>query len=287
MLSYRHAFHAGNHADVLKHLSLVLCCLHLSKKDKPFCYLDTHAGAGMYNLNSEAAQKNQEYLTGVDKLMQSNSVPEAFKPYQALIRQARDLNPRAYPGSPWFAAQTLRAHDSLQLFELHPNDFQQLTRLFSRDKRVKTHNSDGYQSLKSLFPPPSRRGITLIDPPYEQEQEYQAVLATLREGIKRFNTGAYIVWYPLINRQASAKSSASEKMVKQIHTEFSQEQLHVQYIVDPAAKGMYGSGLAILNPPWGLQEQLQEALSFLCRNTGNPNSRFNLTMQAVNQNPRA
>ena len=286
MLSYRHAFHAGNHADVLKHLSLILCCMHLSKKDKPFCYVDTHAGAGMYNLNSESAQKNQEYLSGINPLLHSETVPEVFRPYLNLIEQARKHNPKAYPGSPWFAAQILRAHDSLHLFELHPNDFQQLSALFSQDKRARVKNQDGYQSLKSLFPPPARRGITLIDPPYEQEQEYQAVLSALREGLKRFNTGVYIVWYPLINRDSSTKSKASEKMIKLIHTEFSQEQLHVQYILDPSTKGMYGSGLAILNPPWGLQEQLQDALNFLCRRTGKPNSQFKLTLQAVNQNVR-
>lgn len=238
----------------------------------------------MYSLKSESAQKNQEYLNGIGRLLESNSSPDVFSDYLSLIKQARKKSPDTYPGSPWFASQLLRAYDTLQLFELHPNDFRQLSALFSRDKRITVRNQDGYHSLKSLFPPPARRGITLIDPPYEQEQEYQAVLSTLKEGIKRFNTGVYVVWYPLINRPTSAKSSASEKMLKHIQKEFAQEQLHVQYSIDPAAKGMHGSGLAIINPPWGLQEQLQEALKFICRISGNPNSHFSITSQSVNEN---
>jgi 23S rRNA (adenine2030-N6)-methyltransferase len=290
MLSYRHIFHAGNHADVLKHLTLILCCEHLCKKDKAFCYVDTHAGAGMYNLNSEAAKKNQEYRNGINTLYDhipantntSNNSPEkslppsVFKPYLTLIEQARKQNPNAYPGSPWFAAEILRPYDQLHLFELHPNDFQKLAQLFSGDKRIKVKQQDGYQSLKSLLPPAARRGLILIDPPYEQEKEYQAVLNTLKEGIKRFNSGVYIIWYPLINREASAKSKASEKMLKHIQSDFPQEQLHVQFIANAEAKGMYGSGLAIINPPWGLKEQLQEALDFLCSTDKNHQRQFKL-----------
>lgn len=264
MLSYRHAFHAGNHADVIKHLTLVLCCEHLSKKDKGFTYVDTHAGAGMYDLKSDAASKNNEHSDGISQLSKLPNLPKVFSSYLKLIEQSKKQKSSHYPGSPWLAAKLLRPQDQASLFEMHPKDFSILSALFSGNRHIKVKQSDGYQSLKSLFPPPSRRAITLIDPPYEQEKEYQEVINTLKDGISRFNSGTYIVWYPLINRPNSSKDKASEKMLRQIKTLFSQEQLHLQFILDKELKGMYGSGLAIINPPWGLKEQLQEALTFLC-----------------------
>lgn len=281
MLSYRHAFHAGNHADVIKHLTLVLCCEHLCKKDKGFSYVDTHGGAGIYDLNSADARKNNEHLNGINSLSKLPTLPEVFSPYLALIEQAKKLKSSNYPGSPWFAAQFLRPQDQAALFEMHPKDFKSLSSLFASNRRIKVKQADGYQSLKSLFPPPSRRALILIDPPYEQEKEYQSVIETLKEGISRFNSGTYIVWYPLINRQNSVKNKASEKMLHQIKNLFSQEQLHIQFILDKDLKGMYGSGLAIINPPWGLEQQLQEALSFLCASSNTKKYQFTLELQSA------
>jgi 23S rRNA (adenine2030-N6)-methyltransferase len=284
MLSYRHAFHAGNHADVIKHLTLVLCCEHLCKKDKGFSYIDTHAGAGIYDLKSNNASKNDEHLDGITSLSKLPTLPKVFSRYLTLIEQAKKNKASAYPGSPWFAAQFIRPQDQASLFEMHPKDFSLLSSLFAGNRRIKVKQSDGYQSLKSLFPPASRRAITLIDPPYEQEKEYQLVIQALKEGISRFNTGTYIVWYPLINRQNTVKNKACEKMLRQIKSLFSQEQLHIQFILDKDQKGMYGSGLAIINPPWGLKEQLQEALGFLC-SIGDKNKRqFEIEAIDVNQN---
>lgn len=282
MLSYRHAFHAGNHADVIKHLTLVLCCEHLCKKDKGFSYVDTHAGAGIYDLKSLNASKNDEHLDGITSLSKLAKLPKVFNSYLALIDQAKKHKANAYPGSPWFAAQLLRPQDQAALFEMHPKDFNLLASLFAGNRRIKVKQTDGYQSLKSLFPPTSRRAITLIDPPYEQEKEYQAVIHTLKEGISRFNSGTYIVWYPLINRQNSFKDKASEKMLRQIKSLFRQEQLHIQFILDKDLKGMYGSGLAIINPPWGLEQQLQEALSFLCSIGDTKKRHFSIELQSVN-----
>lgn len=264
MLSYRHAFHAGNHADVIKHLTLVLCCEHFCKKDKSFSYIDTHAGAGMYDLKSSTSTKTNEQREGIGRLTAQPAIPKTFNRYLSLVEQAKKQKSSAYPGSPWFAAQCLRSHDQASLFEMHPKDFSLLANLFSGNRRIKVKQSDGYQSLKSLFPPVSRRAVVLIDPPYEQEKEYQSVIHTLKEGISRFSSGTYIVWYPLINRANSTKDKAAEKMLRQIKSLFNQEQLHAQLILDKDMKGMYGSGLAIINPPWGLKEQLQEALTFLC-----------------------
>lgn len=282
MLSYRHAFHAGNHADVIKHLTLILCCEHLCKKDKGFSYIDTHAGAGIYDLKSVNASKNDEHLDGITSLFKLPKLPNIFGSYLALIEQAKKYKANTYPGSPWFAAQLLRPQDQAALFEMHPKDFKLLSSLFAGNRRIKVKQADGYQSLKSLFPPPSRRALTLIDPPYEQEKEYQSVIETLKEGLSRFNSGTYIVWYPLINRQNSLKDKASEKMLRQIKTMFKQEQLHIQFILDKEQKGMYGSGLAIINPPWGLEQQLHEALSFLCTLGDNTKRQFSIELQSVN-----
>jgi 23S rRNA (adenine2030-N6)-methyltransferase len=283
MLSYRHAFHAGNHADVIKHLTLVLCCEHLCKKDKGFSYIDTHAGAGIYNLKSEAATKNNEHLEGIASLTNLPKLPKVFNSYVKLIEQAKKQRSNSYPGSPWLASQLLRSQDQAALFEMHPKDYNLLASLFAGNRRIKVQQSDGYQSLKTLFPPPSRRAITLIDPPYEQEKEYQAVIQTLKDGISRFNSGTYVVWYPLIKRATSAKDKAAEKMLKQIKNLFNQEQLHIQFILDKDMKGMYGSGLAIINPPWGLKEQLQEALTFLCSIGETQKRQFTLEVIDVNQ----
>ncbi|MFV1872065.1 MAG: 23S rRNA (adenine(2030)-N(6))-methyltransferase RlmJ [Oleiphilus sp.] len=264
MLSYRHAFHAGNHADVIKHLTLVLCCEYFCQKNKAFHYIDTHAGAGLYDLKSEAATKNNEHRRGIEVLLNQANIPAAFNRYIELIQQSNKAQTSAYPGSPWFAGQLLRPHDQATLFEMHPTDFSLLAKLFSGNRRIKVKQADGFQSLKSLMPPASRRAITLIDPPYEQEKEYQAVIQTLEDGISRFSTGTYIVWYPLINRSGSSKQIASNIMLKQIKSKFAQEQLHIQYIQDSKMQGMYGSGLAIINPPWVLEDKLREALNFLC-----------------------
>lgn len=283
MLSYRHAFHAGNHADVIKHLTLVLCCEHFCKKDKGFSYIDTHAGAGMYDLKSAPATKNNEQIDGIGALKKSTKHPKVLNSYLNFVEQAKKQRKNAYPGSPWFASQYLRPQDQANLFELHPKDFHSLSSLFSGNRRIQTKQSDGYMGLKSLFPPPSRRAITLIDPPYEQEKEYQSVIHTLKEGISRFNSGTYIVWYPLINRSNTTKNKAGEKMLKQIKSLFKQEQLHTQFILDKDLSGMYGSGLAIINPPWGLKEQLQEALTFLCSIDETKKREFTLEAIDVNQ----
>lgn len=283
MLSYRHAFHAGNHADVIKHLAVVLCCEHFCKKDKGFSYVDTHAGAGMYDLKSQSSTKNNEHEDGISALEKQKAPPKVFDNYLKLIARAKQSKATAYPGSPWFASQLLRTQDQAALFEMHPKDFSLLSAKFSGNRRIKVKQTDGYQSLKSIFPPPSRRAITLIDPPYEQEKEYQSVIQTLKDGISRFNTGTYIVWYPLINRANSSKVQASEKMVRHIKNTFKQEQLHTQFILNSDQKGMYGSGLAIINPPWGLNTQLHEALTYLCSIDPTKKRQFRFEALDVNQ----
>ena len=202
MLSYRHAFHAGNHADVLKHLVLVLTLDYYQRKDKPFWYIDTHAGSGLYRLSSTEAQKTREFTHGIQTLWDAERIPDELRTYLHLVQQ---LNPtqqlEQYPGSPWLAAHLLRKHDQLRLFELHPTDFKALDDALGNDKRVHLSKQDGLTGLLGLLPPITRRAVTLIDPSYELKTDYADVITTLAKAHQRFATGTYLLWYPVIARQ--------------------------------------------------------------------------------------
>lgn len=268
MLSYRHGFHAGNHADVLKHWVCVLTASYMAKKDKPFFYIDTHSAAGLYSLNDGIAQKTNESEKGIQALWDVK-VPEVLKSYMSVINQ---LNPgeklKLYPGSPWFVRQFLRANDRAKLFELHPQDFQLLRKNFSDDKIVTMEKSDGFSALKALLPPPPKRAMVVIDPPYEQAQEYQLVVNAIEQALKRFANGVYVIWYPLINR--NDKQKMSETMVRKLKNLKAKSFLDVRMWVSGSdeEQGMYGSGLTVLNPPWNLEQQLNEGLPFLIEKMG-------------------
>ncbi len=268
MLSYRHSFHAGNHADVLKHWALVLMAQYMGQKDKPYWYVDTHSAAGGYDLFGDEAQKTGEFHDGVARLWQQ-PVPDVLKPYMKLV-EAFNLSGelRRYPGSPWFVRQCLRANDKARLFELHPRDYALLNQNFSRDKQVSVEQSDGYTGLKALLPPPTKRALVAIDPPYEQAKEYDQVVRSIQQSLKRFATGVYVVWYPLINR--NAKQEASEAMVEKLKACGAKAWLDVRFWVNAKSEeaGMYGSGLMILNPPWTLKSQLEKGLPFLVETLG-------------------
>ncbi len=177
MLSYRHSFHAGNHADVLKHTVQSLIIESLKEKEKPFLYLDTHSGAGRYQLTGEHAEKTGEYLEGIARIWEQPDLPEELLPYMNIVRQLNDNGRlRYYPGSPLLAKYLLREHDKLVLTELHSSDYPLLRTEFSRDNRAQVFKEDGYQQLKSKLPPQSRRGFALMDPPYEMKTDYEAVV---------------------------------------------------------------------------------------------------------------
>ncbi|MFN3593360.1 MAG: 23S rRNA (adenine(2030)-N(6))-methyltransferase RlmJ [Thiobacillaceae bacterium] len=264
MLSYRHAFHAGNHADVLKHLILVHVLDHLNLKDKPWWYVDSHAGAGVYNLSSDYARKNAEYETGIGRLWARPDLPEAVARYVELVR---GLNPdgrlRLYPGSPWIASRLMRRQDRLRLFELHPMDGRLLKQTFAElDQRVRIEAADGFEGLKAVLPPPSRRGLTLIDPAYEVKTDYRAVVQALKAGLDRFATGIYAIWYPLLPRHEARELPQRLRRLPGIRW------LDVSLSVRaPAAEGfgMHGSGMFVVNPPWTLAATLAATLSWLTR----------------------
>lgn len=261
MLSYRHAFHAGNHADIIKHLTLVLTLEYYLRKDKPFWYIDTHSGSGFYRLSSSKAQKNREFTSGLQHLWGNKSAPEQLSTYQNLIRQANPDNKlEYYPGSPWLAARMLRKTDQLRLFELHPADFRNLDELLCKDKRVQIKQKDGLKGLTGLLPPPSRRAVTLIDPSYELKDDYSAVVEALIKAHKRFATGAYLLWYPVVSRQRVTQ------MLRALQASNIPDILQIEFCPlpdDDNNRGMTGSGMFAINPPWLLARQMQEILPWL------------------------
>lgn len=260
MLSYRHSFHAGNHADVLKHIVQTLIIESLKEKEKPFLYLDTHAGAGRYQLSNAHATRTGEYLEGIARLWQQEEVPELILPYLEAVGSLNTSDElRYYPGSPLLAAKLLREQDLLMLTELHPTDFPLLRTEFSRDKRVRVCREDGFGQLKSKLPPASRRGFALIDPPYELKQDYSAVVKGIVEGYKRFATGTYAIWYPVVHRQQI------KRMLKELEATGIRKILQIELAVKPDSDqlGMTASGMIVINPPWKLASQMASILPWL------------------------
>ncbi|MDK2123411.1 23S rRNA (adenine(2030)-N(6))-methyltransferase RlmJ [Parachitinimonas caeni] len=262
MLSYRHAFHAGNHADVLKHFILVQLLQYLGQKDKPFWYVDTHAGAGCYQLDTGYAAKNAEYLGGIDRLWQRNDLPEAIQEYVEVVRTFNpDGKLRFYPGSPMCALNVMRSTDKLRLFELHSTDSGLLAEnMRPAGRQVGLQAADGFAGLKAVLPPPPRRGLILIDPPYEDKRDYQRVVAAMQESLQRFATGTYAIWYPLLQRHEAMQ------LPEKLHGVPCKSWLNVSLTVRRPSSdgfGMHGSGMYLFNPPWRLPELLKEVMPWL------------------------
>jgi 23S rRNA (adenine2030-N6)-methyltransferase len=281
MLSYRHAFHAGNHADVLKHFVTIQLLQYLNQKDTPYSYIDTHSGAGVYALDSAFASKNAEFDTGIGPLWERTDLPPAVKEYVDLVKA---MNPsgrmRYYPGSPYIADQVAREEDRLRLFELHPADSklladnfrkleehaaQQGIRPTTRGKRVLITRGDGFQALKALLPPPSRRALVLIDPPYEDKQDYKKVKDTLADALTRFPTGTYAVWYPLLQRMESRQFADK---LKQLQAGSWLNVVLTTHTPMPDGFGLHSSGMFILNPPYTLEPMLKEVMPWLVKTLG-------------------
>jgi 23S rRNA (adenine2030-N6)-methyltransferase len=268
MLSYRHAFHAGNHADVLKHYVLGLVLAHAKQKDKPFWYIDTHAGAGMYSLNEGYATQNAEFEQGIDKLITATDLPKPLADFVAQIKSFNTGNTLdLYPGSPAIAQDYLRADDKMRLFELHPNDCKILIENFkgqgqNKNSQTKIEMQDGFTGIKAYLPPPPRRAVVLIDPPYEDKQDYQRVVNCIKDSLNRFATGTYMVWYPLLQRDEP------DEMIEDLMQLNMPNWLHVAMAIHAPSEegyGMHGSGLFIINPPWTLPNTLAETMPILTK----------------------
>ncbi len=266
MFSYRHAFHAGNHADVLKHVVLVALLAHFRRKEAPFLVVDTHAGAGMYALDEGWAAQRAEFRDGVGRLWGRGDAPGPVADWLAAVaRHNPDGALRRYPGSPMLAFDALREQDRLRLFELHPNEHRVLEAQFARldraaARRVRIERVDGFAGLKAVLPPASRRALVLVDPPYEDKHDYARVVAALREALRRFATGCYAIWYPQVRRrEAETLVSTLERWpeLRWLNTTLSVGR------PSPGGFGLHGSGVFVVNPPFGLEASLRSSLPYL------------------------
>jgi len=260
-MNYRHAFHAGNHADVLKHLALVLIVQRLAQKPAPFAVIDTHAGAGAYDLTSEEARRSPEWEAGIGKLWDWPDAPAAFAAYRAAIAAHNAGGALGvYPGSPLFAAHAMRSQDRLVLCELHPEEAQKLRgalRPVRDGPIVQVHQRDGFEAVAALTPPAERRGLVLIDPPYEAANELRASVAALKAAHARFAHGVYLWWRPLKD-SAVLDAADAELPGPKLRADL--------WTHPPALTGpLTGSSLLVLNPPYGLAEALRETLPALAQ----------------------
>lgn len=271
-MNYRHAFHAGNFADVLKHTVLFALIEALKAKPAPFCVVDTHAGSGCYALDSAQADKTGEYKDGIARLLFPDMHGDGNAPaLPPLLRRWLDSildlpgnedGLKLYPGSPLQAAAAMREGDSAQLCELHPEEATLLRELFRHDARVHVHERDGYEALKSFVPPREKRGLVLIDPPFEaQEDEYRTIEQTLKQALVRWPGGIYAVWYPIKRR------SQVQPFHRWLQHCGARRVLRAELLVwpDDSPLRLNGSGMVIVNAPWKLDEALREPLKALGR----------------------
>ncbi|HMT37521.1 MAG TPA: 23S rRNA (adenine(2030)-N(6))-methyltransferase RlmJ [Thermomonas sp.] len=262
-MNYRHAFHAGNHADVLKHIVLLALCDALVAKPGACFALDTHAGRGLYRLDGEAAGKTGEALDGIARLQAEAPHEPLVQRYLAAVRACRQRHgAHAYPGSPWLLAHALRAQDRIAACELHPEESHVLREQFAGDPRVAVHQRDGYAALKALLPPRQGetrfgRGLVLVDPPYEaQLDEFDIALAALREALARWPQGMVALWYPIKQRRVLA--AIQRRFAALEAKSILQAELLVR--PDDSPLRMNGSGMLLLNPPWQFDRTLAPAL---------------------------
>lgn len=268
-MNYRHAFHAGNFADVFKHVLLTRILIHLGRKPTPYRYLDTHSGTGLYDLDGPEARRGGEWQGGIARLdpdAASGAVRALLQPYLDIVGP-RDAGgrPSLYPGSPALAAALTRAQDKLIFCELHPRDAAALRKTVGRDRRAKIIEIDGYIALNATVPPPERRGLVLVDPPFEAPTEFAAMLDGLSAAHRKWPTGVYALWYPLKNRDGVARFTTGlmASGIRRI--------VQVELMIEPGAWGeglLAGCGMAIVNPPFGLSDDAEQLLPFLASQLG-------------------
>jgi 23S rRNA (adenine2030-N6)-methyltransferase len=253
-MNYRHAYHAGNFADVVKHIALVAILNHLKKKETPFAVIDTHAGRGLYDLKGDEAARTDEASSGIGRLRDLHEGPAALLDYLALVK---GYGVDAYPGSPLLAARLKRPGDRLVAIEKHPEDEAALARALAPFKRARAVEGDGYKQLVALLPPPERRGLVLIDPPYEQPSEFSDAAQALIAANARFATGIFLVWFPIKSRR-EADSFCGEVVAGGL-----KRALRIDFDTAPssAEEKLHAAGLFVVNPPFGFEEEMRAALS--------------------------
>ena len=260
-MNYRHAYHAGNGADVLKHVVLLALLDHLNRKETPYCYLDTHAGRGMYPLGAAETQRAGEFRDGIAKLLDAEDAPPAILRYLEVINRVgvEDGALVRYPGSPALALEGLRLQDRAVLVELHHGEATALKNALYRDRRAQVHERDGHEALLALIPPKEKRGIALIDPPYEQPDEFDRLEQTLVAATARWPSGIYAVWYPIKHGESAQRflnRMAASGIRRQLVIELTHER-------DDLPGGLNGSGMLIINPPYQLEQTLSGSLPWL------------------------
>ncbi len=260
-MNYRHAYHAGNFADVMKHAILVLALEHLRQKEKPFFVLDTHAGTGETDLSGVEAQKTGEFRDGIARILADPAPHPALRPYLQTLAElgCASENPGRYPGSPLIARSLARESDRLAFCELHPDDAVNLKALFRGNRTVRVHETDGYGALKALLPPPERRGLVLIDPPFEARDEFDRLLAALGEALARWASGTYLIWYPV--KDPSVSGQFLDRLAEDGPPKTLRAELLIRAADDPAR--LSGCGIIAINPPWTLEETLRDLLPWL------------------------
>jgi 23S rRNA (adenine2030-N6)-methyltransferase len=293
-MNYRHIFHAGNFADVFKHLVLILLIESLCKKEKPFFYLDTHAGSGIYDIGSETAKKSAEFVNGISRIYNLTECPEVVKQYQEIIRKLNSEKPgtlRFYPGSPYIVYSMLREHDHMVLTELHEEEYETLKNnvaagfslrniytqakacgynFQNKSKNIAIHHIDGYQALKAFLPPKSiGRGLILIDPPFEQNIEWNQIINGLEIALQRFPHGIYAIWYPNKDNKITSsfysdlKQKLSYKDILRIEFEATKTAAFPDRDAAFGRTPLNSCGMIIINPPWQFKQQLDPILTWL------------------------
>ena len=260
MFSYRHIYHAGNYADVFKHVVLLALIQALQRKDTGFCVQDTHAGIGLYDLHSQQARKNREFDMGVELIRQSTDQPDLIKDYLGIVQACNEGKALDYyPGSPMIARKLVRPQDQMVLTELNETDYALLKRGFRGDAQVAVHHQDAWTGLKAFLPPRLKRGLVLIDPPYELKSEVPDMVKALTAAHKKWPTGMYAIWYPIF------EDNFDKRIARQLKESGIRKILDCHMTIRDASDGrrMIGTGMFIINPPWQLEEQLQPVLEYL------------------------
>jgi len=266
-MNYRHAFHAGNFADVVKHIILTRLVEYLKKKDAAFRVIDTHAGVGRYDLESSEARRSPEWIDGIGRLLEAEvpgKAKELMTPYLDVIRAENPGKLKSYPGSPWLMRKLFRPQDRIEALELHPEDAWRLSQLFAGDIQARIIHLDGWLALNAHLPPKEKRGLVLVDPPFEEQGEFGRLLDGLVKGHKKFATGVFALWYPLKDTRAVHDfiSALRDLGIPKI--------LRAEVIVRPATNPptLHGTGMIIVNPPFVLESELRVLLPALARILG-------------------
>lgn len=264
-MNYRHAYHAGNFADVIKHVVLTALITSLAKKETPFCYIDTHAGTGYYDLFAATTQKTKEYMDGIEKVIQLDNPPELIKRYLHCVHQinnqlsgAKYASLHYYPGSPLIARCLARANERIVACELHPEEYQALRKTFANDNQVAVHHLDGFLGLKAFLPPKERRGLVLIDPPYEDPDEFTRLARAMPAALKRWESGIYAIWYPIKEQQQV------KRFYQALKESVDHPILAIELTIYPdLPHHLNGCGMVVINPPWQFDTTIEATLPWL------------------------